>query len=129
MTHEPSAGPAAIPRRLEVRRDCVVLGGVALDDVTLSGWAYGPPLGEAPVVMVVGGITATPLPFGDGVAREEGGHGEGWWPALRAADLIDPARVTVLCPAWPGNGSGLGRLTTVTGAGGSTFMTAGAASS
>ncbi|MEZ4429163.1 MAG: homoserine dehydrogenase [Nannocystaceae bacterium] len=88
----------------------MVLGGVALDDVTLSGWAYGPPLGEAPVVMVVGGITATPLPFGDGVAREEGGHGEGWWPALRAADLIDPARVTVLCPAWPGNGSGWARF-------------------
>jgi homoserine dehydrogenase len=55
--------------------------------------------------MMVGGITASPFPFGDGVPREEGGHGAGWWPALRAPDLVDPARHTVLCPAWPGSES------------------------
>lgn len=93
------------PRRLSVRHDELVLDGHALSDVELSGWAYGPELGSAPVFVVVGGITASPFPFGDGVPRDEGGHGEGWWSALGAHDLIDPAQHTVLCPAWPGNGS------------------------
>jgi homoserine dehydrogenase len=57
------------------------------------------------VFIVVGGITATPFPFGDGVSTEQGGHAEGWWPALRDSDLIDPEKHTVLCLAWPGNGS------------------------
>src|SRR5690606_9478881 len=86
------------PRRLAVTRDRLCIEGHELAEVELGGWVYGPELGSAPVVMVVGGITATPFPFGDG-------DGEGWWPALCARDLIDPTQTTVLCPAWPGNGS------------------------
>src|SRR5262249_39659819 len=58
------------------------------------------PLGAAPVVVVVGGITASPFPFGDPTSSAEA-----WWPALQAPDLVDPSRATVLCPCWPGNGS------------------------
>ena len=90
---------------LRVERPSVELSGHRLEKVTLAGYAYGAPLGEAPVFMLVGGITASPFPFGDGVSRDEGGQGDGWWPALNAPELIDPARHTVLCPAWPGNGS------------------------
>ena len=93
------------PRRLEVTHDQLTLSGHPLRDLVLGGWAYGPPIGEAPVFMVVGGITASPFPLGDGVSRDEGGHGDGWWSALKAHDLIDPTRHTVVCPAWPGNGS------------------------
>jgi homoserine O-acetyltransferase len=92
------------PRRLEVMRASMDVEGHRLDDVVLGGWALGPELGTAPVVVIVGGITASPFPFGDGIPADEGGH-EGWWPAVRAPDLIDPARFTVLCPCWPGNGS------------------------
>jgi homoserine dehydrogenase len=99
-----SAGPTLPdvdlrPRRLSVARERMQIEGHVLEDVSLAGWAFGPELGTAPVVVVVGGITASPFPFGDG------GEIEPWWPALRAADLIDPARHTVLCPSWPGNGS------------------------
>jgi len=45
-------------------------------------------------VIVVGGITASPFPFGDSASGAEA-----WWPALQAADLVDPAAVTVLCRA------------------------------
>ena len=96
---------SALPRLVRVERDAVDIGTHRLKDVVLAGWAYGPPLGEAPVVMMVGGITASPFPFGDGVPREQGGHGDGWWASLRAPDLIDPLRHTILCPAWPGSGS------------------------
>jgi homoserine O-acetyltransferase len=92
------------PRRLEVMRTAVEVEGHRLDDVVLGGWALGPELGTAPVVVIVGGITASPFPFGDGKPVDDGGH-EGWWPAVRNPDLIDPARFTVLCPCWPGNGS------------------------
>ena len=70
----------------------------------LGGWAYGPELGTAPVTIIVGGITASPFPFGDG-RGPAGGGAAAWWPALAGDDLIDPARSTVLCPCWPGNGS------------------------
>jgi len=88
--------------------------GHALEGVALGGWAFGPDLGTAPVVVVVGGITASPFPFGGADAADpkrsmtRGGGPDGqeaWWPALRAADLVDPARHTILCPCWPGNGS------------------------
>jgi homoserine dehydrogenase len=95
-----AAVPDPRPRRLVVERARMSIEGHVLDDVALGGWAYGPELGTAPVVVIVGGITASPLPFGDG-----GPAGEPWWPALRAPDLVDPARHTVLCPGWPGNGS------------------------
>jgi homoserine dehydrogenase len=88
------------PRRAEVRRDAMVVEGHALADVVLGGSVLGPELGTAPVVVVVGGITASPYPFGDSTTGAEA-----WWPALDAPDLIDPARQTVLCPCWPGNGS------------------------
>ena len=78
--------------------------GHALRDVSLSGWAYGPELGTAPVVVIVGGITASPFPLGDDRAPD-GETREAWWPSLFAPDLIDPARYTILCPCWPGNGS------------------------
>jgi len=93
-----------VPRRLEVRRPSLTIEGHALSDISLAGWAYGPELGTAPVVVVVGGITASPFPLGDGTGDPEGGM-EPWWPALFAPDLVDPTRVTVLCPCWPGNGS------------------------
>lgn len=78
----------------------MVVEGHALEDVTLAGYLLGPPLGTAPVVVVVGGITASPFPFGDAAT-----NAEPWWPALQARDLIDPTRQTVLAPCWPGNGS------------------------
>ena len=76
----------------------MMVEGHALDDVSLAGYALGPELGTAPVVVVVGGITASPFPFG-------GPDSEAWWPSLDAPDLIDPTRQTVLAPCWPGNGS------------------------
>jgi homoserine dehydrogenase len=78
----------------------MVVEGHALASVELAGYALGPEVGTAPIVVVIGGITASPFPFGD---RETGA--EPWWPALDAPDLIDPARQTVLTPCWPGNGS------------------------
>jgi len=92
------------PRRLEVMRPMLELEGQVLEDVVLGGWALGQELGTAPIFVIVGGITASPFPFGDGRPVEDGGN-EGWWPALNAPDLIDPARHTILCPCWPGNGS------------------------
>jgi len=92
--------PVSSPCRYEVRRDAMVVEGHALADVVLAGYVLGRPLGTAPVVIVVGGITASPFPFGD-----PAGGAEAWWPALQAPDLVDPACTTVLCPCWPGNGS------------------------
>jgi homoserine dehydrogenase len=89
-----------MPRRFEVRRDAMVVEGHALADIELSGYLVGRPLGTAPVMVVVGGITASPFPFGNPASGAEA-----WWPALQAPDLIDPGHATVLCPCWPGNGS------------------------
>ncbi|HEX7838311.1 MAG TPA: homoserine dehydrogenase [Kofleriaceae bacterium] len=91
---------APAPRRCEVRREAMVVEGHALAGVELAGYLVGQPLGTAPVVVVVGGITASPFPFGDPASGAEA-----WWPALQAADLVDPGRQAVLCPCWPGNGS------------------------
>jgi homoserine dehydrogenase len=95
---------ATSPRRLAVERAALTIEGHPLQGVVLSGWAYGPELGRAPAVVVVGGITASPFPLGDGAASPDQGR-DAWWPALFGPDLIDPARHTVLCPCWPGNGS------------------------
>ena len=92
------------PRRLVVEHLSIPIEGRILDDVQLGGWVYGPELGTAPVVLIVGGITASPFPFGDGQAEGDDPRAA-WWPALCAPDLIDPAKHTVLCPSWPGNGS------------------------
>jgi homoserine dehydrogenase len=89
------------PRPLTVERPSMIIEGHVLTDVVLGGWMYGPEVGTAPVVVIVGGITASPFPFG--AAGDPAS--EAWWPALSAPDLIDPARHTVLCPCWPGNGS------------------------
>jgi len=78
----------------------MVVEGHTLVDVELAGYMLGLPLGTAPVMIVVGGITASPFPFGDPPSGAEA-----WWPALQAPDLIDLTRTTVLCPCWPGNGS------------------------
>src|SRR5690349_21339074 len=100
MSADPTRPDADLrPRRLLVARERMDVEGHALSGVSLAGWAFGPELGTAPVVVIVGGITASPFPFGDGDAVEP------WWPSLRAPDLIDPSRHTVLCPCWPGNGS------------------------
>ena len=96
----PASSPAFAPRPVAVRRDAMVIEGHSLDDVVLGGYVLGAPLGTAPVVIVVGGITASPFPFGDPASGAEP-----WWPALHAAELIDPTRMTLLCPCWPGNGS------------------------
>ncbi|MEZ5291948.1 MAG: homoserine dehydrogenase [Vicinamibacterales bacterium] len=82
----------------------MTIEGHGLAEVELAGFAYGPPIGEAPIAVVVGGITASPFPLGDGRPEEAGGV-EPWWPALFAPDLIDVSTTTVLCPCWPGNGS------------------------
>jgi len=100
----PSVTAAAMPRRHDVTRASMTIEGHPLTEVSLAGWAYGPPLGTAPVTVVVGGITASPFPLGDGRADEAGGT-EPWWPALFAPDLIDITTTTVVCPCWPGNGS------------------------
>ncbi len=103
MSAAPSSAPTSIvPRRLVVERAAMMIEGNALTDVSLGGWMYGPAVGSAPVIVVVGGITASPFPFGDGGAA---GGNDAWWPALRAPDLVDPERATILCPCWPGNGS------------------------
>jgi homoserine O-acetyltransferase len=91
--------PFPAPQRFEVHREAMVVEGHALTGVELGGYLVGQPLGAAPVVVVVGGITASPFPFGDPAGAEA------WWPALLAPDLIDPSCSTVLCPCWPGNGS------------------------
>lgn len=88
----------------KARQLCVDLAELRVNDqllheLHLSGWCYGPALGTAPVVVVVGGITASPFPFG----KEQ--NDAGWWSALNAPGLVDPERQTILCPAWPGNGS------------------------
>lgn len=92
------------PRRLVIEHLTLTIEGRRLDDVQLGGWVYGPELGTAPAVLIVGGITASPFPFGDGEAEGEAPRAA-WWPAMCAPDLIDPAQHTVLCPSWPGNGS------------------------
>src|SRR5207249_5997686 len=92
----PDSRPSYAARRLCVRRDAMVVEGHALEDVELAGYALGPELGTAPVVLVVGGITASPFPFGDA-----GTGVEAWWPALDAPDLIDPTRQTGLAMCWP----------------------------
>jgi homoserine dehydrogenase len=88
------------PQHASVRRESMVVEGHALEEVALGGYLLGAPLGTAPVVIIVGGITASPFPFGNAESGEEP-----WWPALNSPELIDPARMTVLCPCWPGNGS------------------------
>ena len=92
------------PRRLVIEHPSIAIEGHQLDDVQLGGWVYGPEVGTAPAVLIVGGITASPFPFGDGQADGDDVRAA-WWPALCAPDLIDPAKHTVLCPSWPGNGS------------------------
>ena len=57
------------PRRLVIEHLSITIEGRALEDVQLGGWVYGPELGTAPVVVIVGGITASPFPFGDGAGR------------------------------------------------------------
>ncbi len=109
MSSPPATTPieapvAATPRRHEVARATMTIEGHALSEVSLAGWSYGPLPGTAPVTVVVGGITASPFPLGDGRAEEAGGTAP-WWPALFAPDLIDITRTTVVCPCWPGNGS------------------------
>lgn len=91
------------PRRLVIEHGIIAIEGRALEEVELGGWIYGPALGTAPVMVIVGGITASPFPFGDGADTDPARAA--WWPALCAPDLIDPTRHTVLCPSWPGNGS------------------------
>ena len=101
LTHTPST---TSPRRLTVTRDSMTVEGHTLTDVELSGWAYGPELGTAPVAVIIGGITASPFPLGDD-HPPAGETRDAWWPSLFAPDLIDPRRYTILCPCWPGNGS------------------------
>lgn len=75
------------------------LAGHTVKDLALRGLQYGRPLGTAPVVVVMGGITSRPHALGDG-------SGPGWWSALATSGLLDPTRQTILCPAMLGNGSG-----------------------
>ena len=86
----------------------MMIEGHALHDVELAGYAIGAELGTAPVAVIVGGITASPFPFGSGDDAE---GGDAWWPAL--AELLDLERTTVLTLCWPGNGSTWRDLETV----------------
>ena len=101
----PAKSPAP-PTTLTVEHETLVLSGQRLHDVVLRGHASGAPLGAAPIYLIVGGITASPFPFGDG-------SGPGWWPALLGPGLVDLSVHTVLCPAWPGNGSSWAGLSEV----------------
>lgn len=92
------------PRRLVIEHPALTIEGRRLEGMQLGGWVYGPELGTAPAVLIVGGITASPFPFGDGESDGESPRAA-WWPAMCAPDLIDPSKHTVLCPSWPGNGS------------------------
>ena len=84
------------PRALHGRADLPLeLGGV-LQDVALRGFAYGQPLGAAPVFVLSGGITANAQPLGDG-------HKPGWWQALEACNFLQPDRHTILAPGTLGN--------------------------
>ena len=96
--------PTYAPRPLCVERASIHVEGHQLEDVSLGGWVYGPAPGTAPAVVIVGGITASPFPFGDGHGPDQGGV-EAWWPKLLGPELIDPSKTTILCPSWPGNGS------------------------
>jgi homoserine dehydrogenase len=78
----------------------MVEGAYVLEGVVLAGYAIGRELGSAPIVVIVGGITASPFPFGDAATGADA-----WWPALNAPDLVDLDHHTVLTLAWPGNGS------------------------
>ena len=99
-----TASSALAPRQLVVERAAITVDSCELRDVSLGGWVFGRDVGSAPAVVIVGGITATPFPFGDGGSGAAGGT-KPWWPALAAPGLIDVTRCTVLCPCWPGNGS------------------------
>ena len=96
--------PTYAPRPLCVERASIHVEGHQLEDVSLGGWVYGPAPGTAPAVVIVGGITASPFPFGDGRGPDQGGV-EAWWPKLLGTELMDPSKTTILCPSWPGNGS------------------------
>ncbi len=80
------------------RRDSFALGQRTLQNVVLRGVRFGCPVGDAPLVLVIGGITASPYPLD---------HAEhtGWWPAMGAPELLDPQRQTILTFRWPGSGS------------------------
>lgn len=98
------------PRRGVVRLASMTVEGHQLSDVELVGTIAGAELGTAPVYVIVGGITASPYPFG-------GDGNDAWWPALRGhgqsdstqapgtAGVIDLERTTVVCLCWPGHGS------------------------
>ena len=73
------ATPVVVPRRLEVVRPSITVEGHTLTGVSLAGWAYGPEMGTAPVAIVVGGITASPFPLGDGTGEAHGGSDPWNW--------------------------------------------------
>ncbi len=92
------------PIRLDVRLPALRVGTHDLTDLHLTGTLTGQPLGAAPMVVLLGGITADDLPLGAADAP-------GWWPALGAADRFDPATTTVLAPALAGKGTSWAGLT------------------
>ena len=51
------------PRRLVIEHPSITIEGRVLEDVQLGGWVYGPELGTAPVIVIVGGITASDFPL------------------------------------------------------------------
>lgn len=76
----------------------MLVEGHVLEEIELAGFAVGAELGpETPIAVIVGGITASPFPFGSGDGQEA------WWPSL--GPLLDLEHTAVLAPCWPGNGS------------------------
>ena len=49
------------PRRVVVEHPSLTVEGRQLKGVQLGGWVYGPELGTAPAILLVGGITALSL--------------------------------------------------------------------
>src|SRR4030095_2984305 len=74
------------PRRLVIDHLSLTIEGRALEDVQLGGWVFGPELGTAPAVLIVGGITASPFPFGDGQSSGDD-PSAARWAALSAPGL------------------------------------------
>ncbi len=97
-----------MPRAMLGHMDLPLELGGLLQDVTLRGFAYGQPLGAAPVFVLAGGITADAMPLGDG-------QQSGWWQALATAGFLQVERHTILAPGTLGHVSDWPALRTLDG--------------
>ncbi len=82
------------------------LGHTVASDLQLRGYQCGVPLGQGDIYVIMGGITASPFPFGSPKHNP-------WWPALRNEQLVNLSETTVLTMALPGMGSSWKELESV----------------